>query len=155
MLEQRGLTSREHESLREIKKDKEEIFTFDSNFDHRLYQDFQDQLHGIIDGEQEWEKKAGAFLELWQEVVTQSQSVSQEKKYPAIALVELIQRSWSFFNRAVSAEQKQALASAQVALLVSLSSHSELKHVCQGMWANYGDPARRKLDFPPGGGTRR
>lgn len=137
----------DRERNKKIEQGKKDVFVFNDSFSYRTWQGLQKDIKQIQKNP-DLEEQTKEFCNLIEDVYTgnseyTSTDADNEKRLPALALVDLFERSFSYFKHPIPQEQKNQLIELQLAFLSDPEIPTEAKNVLKGVWGYYADPERR------------
>lgn len=141
MSEYKNLSPEEAQAHETRKKEKKNLFVLSDSFEYRAWLNLLKQLNSLEDENIPPVQKAELFTNIFLDTYTGSE-IEEIKELPAFALVDLFERSFGFFNKDISNDQKKELIDLDLSIMHDQKLPEEVRNIVKGIWGFYTDPER-------------
>jgi hypothetical protein len=126
--------------LESVRKNKEEVFSFVSDYSASNYKFFKEKF-SVIENQPDFNEQARQLLSLWEDdLFMASEKNTSEYKLPGIAAVQVFEYSMNLLGKPIDADLKKEIANKQVQLLIDSREQEELYNNLVGIWGYYVSP---------------
>lgn len=137
--------------LEELRRNKDEVFSFVSDYSAANYKSFKENF-SAIEGQANPDDQARKLLSLWEsDLFMVNQDRNTEYVLPGIAAIQAFDYSMNLLAKSVDPELKKQIVDAQVKLLLDSVHNEELYNNLVGIWGYYisSEKVSTEIDMDP------